>query len=190
MQRLFKKIYRYVINPPGDVELKKAWQVSNDRLPTLWLLGKTGSGKSSIVQKLTGQSGAEIGNGFMPCTKNANIYNYPANLPILSFLDTRGLGEIGYDPREDIDVLGQSSHALLIVMCVTDGLQNDVLQAIKLIRKSQAGIGDKRVMVVHTAAMRINDGHDRQRAVAEQQNQVEKAWGTPVDFCIVDFHET
>lgn len=190
MQRFFKKIYQYIINPPGDAELNKAWQVSNDQLPTLWLLGKTGSGKSSIVQKLTGQSEAEIGNGYMPCTKDARAYDYPASLPILRFLDTRGLGEIGYDPRDDITVLGQSSHALLIAMCVTDSLQSEVLHAIKLIQKSHSKIGNKRVMVVHTAVTRISDDRDRQRAVAEKQGQVEQAWGTALDFCTVDFHET
>ncbi|MFT7130935.1 MAG: hypothetical protein ACI89U_003062 [Gammaproteobacteria bacterium] len=190
MQRFFKKIYQHVINPPGDAELKKAWQVSSDQLPTLWLLGKTGSGKSSIVQKLTGQSGAEIGNGFMPCTKDASAYDYPSSLPIMRFLDTRGLGEAGYDPREDIQALGESSHALLIAMCITDSQQSEVLEAIRLIRKSHSMIGDKRVIVVHTAVTRISDEHDRQRAVAEKQDRVEKAWGTALDFCTVDFHET
>ncbi len=35
-------------------------------VPTLWLFGKTGSGKSSIVRYLTGAEAATIGKGFDP----------------------------------------------------------------------------------------------------------------------------
>jgi len=40
-------------------------------IPLLWLFGKTGSGKSSIIRMLTGATEAEIGNGFRPQTKSS-----------------------------------------------------------------------------------------------------------------------
>ena len=67
-------------------------------VPVLWLFGKTGSGKSSIVRYLTGATQAEIGNGFRPQTTNSSQYDFPeSEHPIIRFLDTRGLGEAGYD---------------------------------------------------------------------------------------------
>lgn len=56
MKKLARKFYGYVVNPASDEELKKAWQSSSLQLPVVWLLGKTGAGKSSIVQQLTGHS--------------------------------------------------------------------------------------------------------------------------------------
>jgi hypothetical protein len=70
--------------------------------PIIWLLGKTGAGKTSIVAAITGDSRAEVGNGFRPCTRQSRIYDWPADAPILRFLDTRGVGEAGYEPAEDI----------------------------------------------------------------------------------------
>jgi polynucleotide 5'-kinase involved in rRNA processing len=39
--------------------------------PVVWLIGKTGSGKTSIVATLTNSDRAEVGNGFAPCTRSA-----------------------------------------------------------------------------------------------------------------------
>src|SRR5437879_3271259 len=72
-------------------------------VPVFWLFGKTQSGKTSIVKYLTGACEAEIGTGFRPCTRFSRTYDFPtAEAPILTFLDTRGLDEPGYDPTEDI----------------------------------------------------------------------------------------
>jgi len=190
VKKIFQNIYEYVINPPSDEELSKAWQVSEHQLPTLWLIGKTGAGKSSIVQKMTSQSAAEIGNGFMPCTQDASAYDYPVELPIMRFMDTRGLGEAEYDPAEDLAALGETSQALLIVMRLRDGEQSAVLNAIKKIQKSNSRIRQEHAVVVHTACSEITDQHDRQRAVADKQAMVEKIWGKSLDHCMVDFSET
>ena len=190
MNKIFRTIYEYVINPPGDEELSKAWQVAEHKLPTIWLLGKTGAGKSSIVQQITGQSAAEIGTGFMPCTKDAKAYEYPEVFPIVKFMDTRGLGEVEYDPEDDLAVLGKASHALLIVLRLSDGEQSAVLDALKIIAKSQSKLLNEHAMVVHTCVTEISNEHDRQRAVAEKQAMVEKIWGQSLDSCEVDFFET
>src|SRR5690606_39169396 len=71
-------------------------------LPVLWLLGRSGAGKSSLIRELTGLPGAVIGSGFRPCTRCTQVFDFPADDPLMRFLDTRGLDEAGYDPAEDL----------------------------------------------------------------------------------------
>ncbi len=189
MKKLASRFYKHVINPPSDEELKRAWQQSNVGLPVIWLLGKTGAGKSSIVQQLTGQTQAEVGNGFMPCTQNSSYFDYPPQYPILRFLDTRGLGEADYNADEDLDSLSHRSHALLVVMRLRDAEQSAVHSALKKIRKSSRHIGSSAIVVVHTGADEFSDQHDRLRALQAQQTALEQVWGDPVDSCMVDFGE-
>src|SRR5215468_2555782 len=70
--------------------------------PVVWLLGKTGAGKTAIVATLTGDPRAEVGQGFEPCTRTAAFHDVPSEAPLLRFLGTRGLGETDYDPANDI----------------------------------------------------------------------------------------
>ncbi|UJP02211.1 MAG: GTP-binding DUF697 domain-containing protein [Nitrosomonas sp.] len=103
-------------------------------VPVLWLLGKTQSGKTSIIRALTGSAAAEIGNGFQPCTRSARFYDFPAEAPLVRFLDTRGLGEVAYDPADDMQYCEAQAHLLVAVMKVADVHQAavfDVLQAIR-----------------------------------------------------------
>ncbi|RZV49428.1 MAG: kinase, partial [Pseudomonadales bacterium] len=60
-KRAAKTLYNAVINPPADEELKESWKKSGVSLPVLWLVGKTGAGKSSVIQKLTGYDEVEVG---------------------------------------------------------------------------------------------------------------------------------
>ena len=82
----------------------------------VWLLGKTGAGKTAIVAALTGDPRAEVGQGFEPCTRTASFYDVPPEAPLLRFLDTRGLGEANYDPSSDIAWCEEQSHLILVVM--------------------------------------------------------------------------
>jgi uncharacterized protein (DUF697 family) len=102
--------------------------------PIIWMLGKVQSGKSSIVQRLTGASEAEVGEGFRPMTKTARIFDFPPEAPVLRFLDTRGLGETGYDPAEDIAACERQAQLLLVVMRAGDPAQGAVLEAVAAIR--------------------------------------------------------
>ena len=189
MKKFASRIYHYVINPPSDDELKKAWQQIDLQLPVIWMLGKTGAGKSSIVQRLTGHSRAKIGNGFMPCTHDSSYFDYPQERPILRFLDTRGLGDVDYDVEPDLEVLGHSSHALLVVCRMRDGEQSAVLGALKKIRKSARHIGHSAIIAVHTGADELENERDRRRAVQAKQDELEAVWGKPVDYCITGFGE-
>ena len=97
--------------------------------------GKTGAGKTAVIAALTGDPRAEIGPGFEPCTRTAAFYDVPAEVPLLRFLDTRGLGEAGYDPASDISWCEEQSHLLLVVMQVADPAQQVVLRALQQARR-------------------------------------------------------
>jgi uncharacterized protein (DUF697 family) len=102
--------------------------------PIIWLLGKTGSGKSSIVSILTGDPKADIGEGYKPCTARSVIFDWPKEAPILRFLDTRGLGEPGYHPSEDIAYAETQAHVLLVAMKAADPSQSEIISVIEKIR--------------------------------------------------------
>lgn len=187
MKRFAEKLYRYVVNPPVDEQLTRALDQSRAELPTIWLFGKTGAGKSSIIQRLTGESRATIGNGFMPCTRQSDYFNYPAQQSILRFLDTRGLGEAGYDPAQDIESLGSSSHAIMVVMRIRDAEQSAVLKGLQQIRQAGTGIASRQLILVHTGADELPAGRDKDRAIAAQRRAARAAWGDDIDSCVVDF---
>ncbi|AEG02948.1 GTPase family protein [Methylomonas methanica] len=104
-------------------------------VPVFWLLGKTQSGKSSVVQALTGSSRIEIGQGFRPCTRQSFVFDFPdAETAFVRFLDTRGLGEAGYDPAEDMSWCQSQAHLLMVVVKAMDHELDGVLSAVRAIR--------------------------------------------------------
>ena len=68
------------------------------------------------VQHHDAATEAEIGEGFRAMTRTAVVFDFPAEAPVLRFLDTRGLGERGYDPSEDLATCENQSHLLIVVM--------------------------------------------------------------------------
>ncbi len=103
-------------------------------VPVFWLLGKTQSGKTSIIQALTGSTQAEIGNGLQPCTRTAQEYPFPSSdQPLIRFLDTRGLGEVNYDPTEDIAFFAEQAHLLVAVVKAMDHAQGPLIEALRTI---------------------------------------------------------
>ena len=104
-------------------------------VPVLWLLGKTQAGKTSIIRALTGSAAAEIGNGFQPCTRNSRFYDFPDEVPVVRFLDTRGLGEVSYNPDDDIRYCESQAHLLIAVMKAADINQNAVFEVLHTIRQ-------------------------------------------------------
>lgn len=104
------------------------------RAPVVWLLGKVQSGKTSIIRAITGSTTAEIGDGFRPCTRTARVYEFPSDIPVLRFLDTRGLGEVSYDPAEDLAVSEVSAHLVLAAMRATDPGQEAVVAVLREVR--------------------------------------------------------
>jgi uncharacterized protein (DUF697 family) len=63
------------------------------------------------------------------------FYDVPPEVPLLRFLDTRGLGEPGYDPAQDIAWCEEQSHLLLVAMQVADPMQEDVLRVVRTARR-------------------------------------------------------
>lgn len=107
-------------------------------VPVLWLFGKTQSGKTSIIKYLTGVESAEIGKGFQPCTRFSRQYQFPVSeAPLLTFLDTRGLDEPGYDPAEDLEKFNDLSHVLLVTVKALDHAQENVLTHLRTIRHAK-----------------------------------------------------
>lgn len=188
---------------PLDVD-----QLARNAAPVIWLLGKTGAGKSSVVAKLTGATHAEVGNGFVPCTRTAKIFDFPKDAPLLRFLDTRGLGEPGYDPGEDLAWNQSQAHLILVVMKASDPSQEEVLEAVKKIRKEKP---DWQMLVVQTGLHDLyspdandhpgvypfdmgEDGHhiesvprELRNALAYQRGLFDKIKGTKPLFVPVDF---
>lgn len=106
-------------------------------VPVLWMFGKTGSGKSSIIRYLTGVDAVEIGNGFQPQTRFSSEYTFPdPTAPILKFLDTRGLSEAGYDPAEDIAAFDDIAHLMIVTVRVMDHALEELVDALKVVRNS------------------------------------------------------
>ena len=112
--------------------------------PVVWLLGKVQSGKTSLIRVMTGCSTAEIGDGFRACTKTARIFDFPEEAPLVRFLDTRGLGEAGYDPAEDLAFSERQAHLVIVTMRALDAQQEAVVEVARLIRQTASRVADRR----------------------------------------------
>lgn len=179
---MFEQIKEF-INPSKNPDLSQAQQVQHEYLPTLWLLGKTGAGKSSFIQALTGLSSIEVGNGFEPCTMTAQVYDFPQQKAVMRFLDTRGLGEADYDASEDIKEISKSGNAIVVVMKVDEPEQSAVLDALKQIKKNK---NIEHLLLIHSAVLLTNEA-DRERQIAFNEMQVRESWGKPFNSVSVDF---
>jgi uncharacterized protein (DUF697 family) len=121
--------------------------------PVVWMLGKVQSGKTSIIRGITRAPDAAIGDGFRPCTRTSRIYEFPNDAPVLRFLDTRGLGEAGYDAAEDLAFAEGHAHLVLVTMRAMDPQQQAVVDLVKLVRKRHP---DWPVVVAQTT---LHDGY-------------------------------
>lgn len=127
--------------------------------PVVWLLGKVQSGKTSIIRAITESTEAEIGDGFRPCTRTARLYAFPAGMPVLRFLDTRGLGEVDYDPAEDLAYSESAAHLVLATMRAMDPDQAALFEALHRVRSRHP---DWPIVVAQTClhdGYRPGDGH-------------------------------
>ncbi len=109
-------------------------------VPVFWLFGRTQSGKTSLIKYLTGAEEAEIGQGFRPCTRFSRKYEFPTpETPLLTFLDTRGLDEPGYDAAEDLSAFDTQAHAVVVTVKVLDYALERVITHLRRVRASQPG---------------------------------------------------
>ncbi len=123
-------------------------EATEGEVPVIWLLGKTQSGKTSIVAEITGEDRAEVGSGFAPKTRTARLHDFPAEAPVLRFLDTRGLGDAAdYDPRDDIAFAAKAAHVILAVVRADD---THVGEIVAVARKARAKHPNWPVIVAQT----------------------------------------
>lgn len=134
---LAARLGRFRAPTSEELDAQRAALVRQIPAPTFWLFGKTGSGKSSIVRLLTGVDRIEVGSGFRPTTRQTDLYSFPdADMPIMHFFDTRGLGEASYDARPDIAELQQRADAMIVTQRLLDFATEMVVQPLRTIRKS------------------------------------------------------
>jgi len=137
-RQYWQQLRTALLSPKVDeAALEQLLRQARERMPVpvLWLLGKTQAGKTSIIRALTGSEAAEIGNGFQPCTRTARLYDFPSEMPVVRFLDTRGLGEVAYDPDEDIRYCESQAHLVIAVMKAADIRQDAVIEVLKAVRR-------------------------------------------------------
>ncbi len=134
---------------PGEFDAARVRLLDATPVPVFWLFGKTGSGKTSLIKHLTHADEAQIGTGFRPETQQSRRYAFPAaEQPLLEFLDTRGLGEAGYDPQEDIAAFDATAHLMLVTVRAADHAQRSIVEPLRAIRKAKP---DRPVILVLTA---------------------------------------
>jgi uncharacterized protein (DUF697 family) len=155
-----------------DAALKSA--LENQSVPVLWLLGTAQSGKTSIVRVLTGSPEADIGNGFQPCTQTARLYDFPADAPVVRFLDTRGLGEVDYDPSEDLAQCEDRSHLVIAVVRIADARPRALAAVMDDIRRRHP---DWPVVVAQTT---LHDAYPDDRDHARPYPFDDEDWGPSV----------
>ncbi|EIC23872.1 GTPase family protein [Thiorhodovibrio frisius] len=139
------------------VSRAQAW--ARAEAPTIWLLGKTQAGKTSIVAEIVGKGHDEIGQGFLPMTKSARLYAFPEERPVLRFLDTRGLGDVAdYDPTTDLQQASRQAQVILVVTRATDLAIEEVLATLARVRREQP---DRPVLVAQSCLHQAYARHDR-----------------------------
>ena len=180
-----QKILKYT-HPTKNQNIDFASKHLSIYLPILWLLGKTGSGKSSLIQAVTGDCQIKIGDGFRPCTMASRQYDFPAEKPLLRFLDTKGLSESNYNADADIETCKKKASALVVVMKADDPEQSSVLSALSMIRKSKV---INQILLVHTGTQSFVNEDERLQCVGYNQSQVESVWEKTVTSVSVDFNQ-
>jgi uncharacterized protein (DUF697 family)/predicted GTPase len=160
----------------SDAALQQRLEKLRERIPVpvFWLLGKTQSGKTSLIKYLTGAEEAEIGHGFRPCTKTSRQYLFPTpEAPLLSFIDTRGLDEPGYDPTEDLAQFDSQAHVIVVTVKAMDHAQENVLRVLREVRRAQP----KRPVILVVTCL-----HE---AYAQQQHPTPYPFGTEQELTAV-----
>lgn len=179
----YRDLLKGVVNSDADPDLDGLEAYLREHVPCIWLLGKTGAGKSSLVAEITGQSDVEIGNGFEPCTGGIVRYQYPKEQPIMEFLDTRGLSEAGYVADEDILEASRQAHAIIAVVKIDDPEQSAVLQTLSKLGKAQRD----HVLVVYTDSFGVNDEQEVERALNHLHRHFTRKLQADLPFVHVDF---
>ncbi len=141
-----------------EFDAARARLLTEPTVPVFWMFGKTGSGKTSLIKHLTRADEATIGTGFRPETRQSRRYDFPSvDHPLLTFLDTRGLGEAGYDPTEDIAAFDSAAHLMIVTVRAADHAQQSIIKPLRAIRQAKP---DRPVLLALTALHDLYPGDD------------------------------
>ena len=182
-KEIWNRVWKQFSSPKvREAELDRCFQQVRSKLPApvFWLLGKTQSGKTSLIRALTGNTRAEIGNGIRACTRTASEYPFPSQEDcLLRFLATRGLGEVNYDPADDIALFQDQAHLLIVVMKALDHAQQPVMQALGQIHAARPKWP---ILVVQTALHEGYAARDAQHFMPYPYGETPFPPGVPEDL--------
>lgn len=157
--------------------------IAKPEIPAIWVLGKTGAGKSTFIAELTQFMDIDIGNGYAPCTQGVSEYQFPSAHPLIRLFDTQGLGEAGYDATDDIADLMDKTHMIVVLMKIDDADQSEVLQTLKVALKNQK---DTPILVLHTGIEFLSDS-ECSRVVQSRTKLIAELCKTEVKHLELDF---
>lgn len=120
-------------------QIEKMWTDIEKNCLKLKILmgGKTGVGKSSIINALVGTEVSKVSSDGCPCTKVNEELLWSTDMGDVSITDVPGFGEAnaptinGYDYENNIKQLAENAHILLLVLKCDDKaleLEEDFLQ--------------------------------------------------------------
>lgn len=141
----------------GDKDLKNLMDgIDSHRPPRIFLIGRTGVGKSSLINALCGSYVAKVSDT-VSCTPNANVYQCKdGNRVLMDILDTRGIAESESldDKLSAEDALIQDINeftpdvAILMLNCThRDDVDSDV-KLLKKLAKEYADINSMKLPIV------------------------------------------
>ena len=141
----------------GDAELKNLMEgIDSHRPPRIFLIGRTGVGKSSLINALCGSYVAAVSDT-KSCTENAQVYKcMDGDRVLMEILDTRGIAEsesLNTEISAEDMLINQVNEfspdvAIMKLNCTHRDDVNSDVSFLKKLAKSYADINSMRLPVV------------------------------------------
>lgn len=141
----------------GDAELKNLMEgIDSHRSPRIFLIGRTGVGKSSLINALCGSYVAAVSDT-KSCTENAQVYKcMDGDRVLMEILDTRGIAEsesLNTEISAEDMLINQVNEfspdvAIMMLNCTHRDDVNSDVSFLKKLAKSYADINSMRLPVV------------------------------------------